>query len=1187
MNITTLVPGNSEFVPEMTYTVVYIDGSNMTRHSKSRKREPKRGGNIDDILDMSNVASHKTRHSKESKRSKITIYFDDNIMELKERVQLVTGIPMFRQHLFYMTDDKNVPLLYKVFVGNSAISTDIDDIWDNRKSIAGIPVNRARAEPGQIRAYETFSLVRDIAAITRDLYVVDIASFMTQAGELALLIEDDTTTNMIYDSFVQPFWPMMDRDNFKSYVQNNSVPAAISPDSESLEKRYNEFRKYRAEIEKHKAVPITIGIMQAEIQSNNHTRVEISNLFDHLELNEQCRYMRCRTHIDHTPVELHKHWKLTPRARDRISDNTLLITFLAYFGDYPVVNNLLINNNGVVTVRTGKMRDDMQIGYETLFEVIGAAANRLIDRINAVGSYVSAVPLSHISQDHSRIRHINLSVFYKTRIGDANYEVLTQVFNESIVAGIMSVRNTGIVPEFHLRRSVHDFDNIDNIAVLVRGIPSYYLRLTSTSVASRWSGLYDRSRLLRLHQRYGDIKLEMYGVREREQDTILWYLQHMLGLFESRRVPEKLTGEVKNRLRKLNQTDPAMYSTRGDGLENLSKRCQKQLQPIIYTDEEWRDLQKKESDHSLRYWNATTGEIAWYECPNPQYPYPRFLTDVHPQGYCVPCCKKSKYVPGGTKADVHEACLKDHVWSAEGDGDRSRHVGNFTRPLAPNRLAAISDTSIRYLYEDLYRNPGVECQSKSWYYALGVKQRLVDDGPHTGMLFSLAVVHKKSLEDTIDLLFDVKAARYREMAHGHLFSLEPTIGKLRESLHAGKNYDWNHIFYLLAAEVEPRPVLVDKDPDVHLKVPFMHNLDYMGGAVGIIIRTVHSGTPQYSPLVFCNTDQFFNTNVVLRTSYHKTSVPYYNIKCILRASVARRRLTVASVCDVLDSPTLYVSPNNRVYGAHKGKYYVPIEQSWVSSGTKAVFDWTKPVDADASLKLMDVTGQQIAKYKGKVVGVIARGMMWYGRSVQKLEVVELMYDPRDVNNSLAKPGSPHNNNMIQAVWRHYTYERMKIEMINYIASHTNTKKRREIIKNLRNLEVLSNLVGRPDYLKIVSIINMHQHYEGEDPESVIERTKFEFDRPAAMSVSDVQKLLSRLCVEVSKVDGMLQVHRACNGGVGCQGKRAMVPRGSIAKFAPILASEMSVIGLESPLLNKPVISMKFKKRPNERIEVVL
>src|SRR5690606_19690082 len=74
--------------------------------------------------------------------------------------------------------------------------------------------------------------------------------------------------------------------------------------------------------------------------------------------------------------------------------------------------------------------------------------------------------------------------------------------------------------------------------------------------------------------------------------------------------------------------------------------CQGPNQPIIYSQDEIKDIAAYRRKRLVKYWNFTYEEPVYYECPNSQYPHLNFMSGYHPAGYCLPCCKKRPMTDG-------------------------------------------------------------------------------------------------------------------------------------------------------------------------------------------------------------------------------------------------------------------------------------------------------------------------------------------------------------------------------------------------------------------------------------------------------------------------------------------------------------------------------------------------------------
>lgn len=168
----------------------------------------------------------------------------------------------------------------------------------------------------------------------------------------------------------------------------------------------------------------------------------------------------------------------------------------------------------------------------------------------------------------------------------------------------------------------------------------------------------------------------------------------------------------RSKIKILKETDPILYDLGGG--DRYSRACQGDAQPIIVS----ADVAKSKPDKYMEYWNFTRGEPIFYGCDSKDTPHVKFLSDIHPKGYCIPCCKKkalgdlmnekSKYavrhlkclnsIPGKTDSVQNKI---QNISEIVSNGKSSRYVSNFNvkSRLEPKRLQNCSE-SVSVLMHD-------------------------------------------------------------------------------------------------------------------------------------------------------------------------------------------------------------------------------------------------------------------------------------------------------------------------------------------------------------------------------------------------------------------------------------------------------------------------------------------------------
>jgi len=134
-----------------------------------------------------------------------------------------------------------------------------------------------------------------------------------------------------------------------------------------------------------------------------------------------------------------------------------------------------------------------------------------------------------------------------------------------------------------------------------------------------------------------------------------------------------------SRLRRLQEIDPVLFDLKAHDNSSpvYSVLCQSTRQPQIFAPGE------KRPAGVVAHPNRTTGQQAYYNCPDRKYPYLSFRPGKHPLGFCLPCCKKMQPLSD----ESGEAC--DRL-AADGDhtGTASQHILAYGKTLPEGRLGA-------------------------------------------------------------------------------------------------------------------------------------------------------------------------------------------------------------------------------------------------------------------------------------------------------------------------------------------------------------------------------------------------------------------------------------------------------------------------------------------------------------------
>ena len=156
----------------------------------------------------------------------IIVFQEDKISEFKEKLFLITGIPIYRQHLWNEHKEHTYPMSYLLYQHDIRIYVDINvaiKLFIKNSSVdkvEGIPVNmELYSNKNNIRviANDEFRILKDIYEVrgTTNYKIIDAGDFLSSIKDnLEKMISPnknqfDLSFEMIYYSFVLKYFPIV------------------------------------------------------------------------------------------------------------------------------------------------------------------------------------------------------------------------------------------------------------------------------------------------------------------------------------------------------------------------------------------------------------------------------------------------------------------------------------------------------------------------------------------------------------------------------------------------------------------------------------------------------------------------------------------------------------------------------------------------------------------------------------------------------------------------------------------------------------------------------------------------------------------------------------------------------------------------------------------------------------------
>lgn len=710
----------------------------------------------------------------------LKVYPSDNVLTFKNKIYLHTSIPIYRQHLWFKYKNKSYPAHYAITMFKNATNIDIERLINYDKSldtIEGIPVNLdyyKNKDFMHITASDTFNLMYTnwTKYGVTEYFLTDINDIINPSAIYNKLKRDRYQLEVIYYGFVAIYFPMMTYVVFMDYLKNeNSITdnyMELRHDKAFLRKRYNLASKLVDE--SYDAIRDSKQIRKNLFSSITHTIISITNykqdissllvlrnVFDLLKLSSSMTY--CKAHLLHENqrLMLKKSYFNESEPREPIPINSLLIKIKTN-PDTNEFMKLIIFKNGNYIVKTN-WREENHMDFTKITREVAKRINPIIKTINAMGNRAKHynVNIEELSKNNIQFTETNFVFYYEDNVTEARFKVFKNILHDFAAADfLIQKENVVLGEEYFFREGMYKF-NPSRIEKAIT-LTNYYDHLSNGTVKQKWSTIFERTQLFTIISVSSKIKLSIRGIRnDTEIHFFYLFLIGMLHIYMrnaagvKRVVGETIQNKSKRRLKNLKLQDPLLYDFKKIYNSDViySKICQKPYQPIILNDKEYKNMSKEKRARAVKYWNFTKEKPAWYSCPNPKYPYIKFIIKQHPKDYCIPCCKKiamNKNV-NQTKRSIHETCLRLHLFTGEKVSltKGSHYIATYGKNIEVGRLSRLPEHTLEPLFFDTYSPEGgidPECITADGYYLFGVDQHTTNV-QYIGYLY--CIVHSLNL----------------------------------------------------------------------------------------------------------------------------------------------------------------------------------------------------------------------------------------------------------------------------------------------------------------------------------------------------------------------------------------------------------------------------------------------------------
>ena len=711
----------------------------------------------------------------------LSVYPEDKVLEFKKKLYVISNIPIFRQHIWYVYQGRTFPLNYSVFQNNSLKYVNVQNMLNkynnpdknaDNQLIENIPVS---TEYYQMKS-EIKIVTNDTFSILDEYYhkygiveynLLDLEDFIKPSRKsIALIISERYQLELIYYSFIIIYWPMLSISAFSDYIKSESNIPKFYPDLQQSIQELSQIFKLEKKIMDAKADlttnpkkrdtlkdirgSVTNSIVSAYInvlkyQNSIDTILFIRNLFDKFPLSDSIISSKCYVTHNGKKITLSKSYKNYPYIKEPIDLDSIMFK-IKVANDTLKTIGLNFYKNGNYVIKSLWNEED-HYDFNDIFIIVSSIINPIVEKINLLGSHVLSNKklLPHMTKTNSKFTEIGMSMFYNKTMTDIQFNLLKSIMSDYRKAGI--VRDKLLeqtTAEYYFSKGMYQFqaNRIERVITL----NNYYDFLTDGIVKQKWFTVFEKTRITKLYHRFSDIKIEIIGIKENEFFIFYNFIMTLFHIYNEQLKTSKTdktdktdiekTNErkLKKTLRNLKEQDPVLYNFKKHyKTENVySKICQKPYQPLLLNKQEYEQLPLDKKKNAIKYWNFTSNKDAYYVCPNPKFPYIKFIIKRHPKDYCIPCCKKTQVLEGTKDAKhvIYNMCMKEHKYIPE---ERtitmgSRYIMSYGKDIEPGRLSRLPEDSLEPLFYETYsiKTQGfdMECIKPDGYYLYGLDQNI-------------------------------------------------------------------------------------------------------------------------------------------------------------------------------------------------------------------------------------------------------------------------------------------------------------------------------------------------------------------------------------------------------------------------------------------------------------------------------
>ena len=597
---------------------------------------------ISNLKNSINSSNYLRRNSKKFSiefNFDVNLYKEDTIEEFKEKLETITKINYYKQYL----GNNDLSIGYHININNGvdvdALHPNILDV-DFETEISKIPINPILYDIRDNSRIVATDFNTKLNNYNNEFTLISIDSFIHNKNDVLFLLRSDLHSyDLIYYSFVAIYFPVLTYDIFSLYLADESELyvqyPTISLDSKIYKEKLREDSRLINElnnIEPDKnSYLVNTKDLSLVFSGYDEKILSVKYLFDNIEIAKfpMVNYIDMCINVDNELVYVRKINSITSRIASTNKTSTTDINTIRFecFANNPYGNlNIQINEYGRILIYASTT-NDVILTKEEFVSSIKTDINKILAELNKLDNSVFLIckKFPMISDNKTfKIQQASIGILFNKQY---NFEKFINLLDSILSTNIFKyAKNDKINNGYYyiLRKNITSFAS-GAIEYISKDTNNMFDYLSDSIKHRNMQVLFDSKKIFVQYIK-NFLTVEILNLSMEESNFYIGFIARLIKLNEK---SLKIAEVISNKLKLI---DPVLFNYSSG--TKYPRICQKKMQPIVTT---------KSDPKGIKYKNWTYDRDEYYKCTDKVYNHLGMIVGHHPDGYCLPCCRKKSF----------------------------------------------------------------------------------------------------------------------------------------------------------------------------------------------------------------------------------------------------------------------------------------------------------------------------------------------------------------------------------------------------------------------------------------------------------------------------------------------------------------------------------------------------------------